>query len=89
MTKKLAYLSFRSEFLRPLEGVPPPHVHPERFDFLLSAAAASWPVGAGMKRRPRAALFLVLSELARILRLCGQVLPKEDKTFPKICRFLD
>jgi hypothetical protein len=35
LTKKLAYLSFRSEFLRPLEGVPPPHVHPERFDFLL------------------------------------------------------
>jgi hypothetical protein len=33
--KKLAYLSFRSEFLTPLEGVPPPHVHPDRFDFLL------------------------------------------------------
>merc|ERR1719159_1178945 len=33
--KKLAYLSFRSEFLTPLEGVSPPHVHPDRFDFLL------------------------------------------------------
>jgi hypothetical protein len=35
LNKKLAYLSFRSEFLTPFEGVPPPHVHPERFDFLL------------------------------------------------------
>lgn len=33
--KKLAYLSFRSEFLAPLDGVPPPHVHPDRFDFFL------------------------------------------------------
>jgi len=33
--KQLTYLAFRSEFLDPHQGNPPPHVHPERFSFFL------------------------------------------------------
>jgi len=33
--QQLTYLAFRSEFLDPHQGTPPPHVHPERFSFFL------------------------------------------------------
>jgi hypothetical protein len=34
INRQLVYLAFRSEFLTPHEGLPPPHVNPDHFDFL-------------------------------------------------------